>query len=90
MRWWDDIWLNESFAELMGWRVTVEATRFTGAWTSFAIWRKATGYAADQRPSTHPVVPERVVDTGAALLNFDGISYAKGASAAPARGLGGR
>ena len=80
MRWWDDLWLNESFAEYMGQRVTAEATRFTGAWTGFAVGRKGWGYAADQRPSTHPVAPEEVADSAHALLNFDGISYAKGAS----------
>ncbi|WP_261570666.1 aminopeptidase N [Frankia gtarii] len=80
MRWWDDLWLNESFAEYMGYRVTAEATRFTEAWTSFAVGRKSWGYAADQRPSTHPVAPPDVTDTALALLNFDGISYAKGAS----------
>ncbi|WP_163552839.1 aminopeptidase N [Candidatus Frankia alpina] len=80
MRWWDDLWLNESFAEYMGYRVTAEATRFTEAWTSFAVGRKGWGYAADQRPSTHPVAPPDVTDTALALLNFDGISYAKGAS----------
>ncbi|KQC38797.1 aminopeptidase N [Frankia sp. ACN1ag] len=80
MRWWDDLWLNESFAEYMGYRVTAEATRFTEAWTSFAVGRKGWGYAADQRPSTHPVAPANVDDTALALLNFDGISYAKGAS----------
>jgi aminopeptidase N len=79
MRWWDDLWLNESFAEYMGHRVTAEATRFTGAWASFAIGRKAWGYAADQRPSTHPVSGE-VPDARRALQLFDGISYAKGAS----------
>nr|MDT0662362.1 aminopeptidase N [Micromonospora sp. DSM 115978] len=80
MRWWDDLWLNESFAEYLGVRVTAEATRFDGAWTAFAMRRKAWGYAADQRPSTHPVAPEEVIDSALALLNFDGISYAKGAS----------
>ncbi|GIJ25748.1 aminopeptidase [Micromonospora qiuiae] len=80
MRWWDDLWLNESFAEYLGTRVTAEATRFGGAWTTFALRRKAWGYAADQRPSTHPVAPEQVADAAEALLNFDGISYAKGAS----------
>ncbi|MEU8263589.1 aminopeptidase N [Micromonospora sp. NPDC048999] len=80
MRWWDDLWLNESFAEYLGTRVTAEVTRFGQAWTTFAMRRKAWGYAADQRPSTHPVAPEEVADAAQALLNFDGISYAKGAS----------
>ncbi|WFF00960.1 aminopeptidase N [Micromonospora sp. WMMD964] len=80
MRWWDDLWLNESFAEYLGTRVTAEATRFDQAWTTFAMRRKAWGYAADQRPSTHPVAPEEVADADEGLLNFDGISYAKGAS----------
>jgi aminopeptidase N len=79
MRWWDDLWLNESFAEYMGHRVVAEATRFTGAWTSFTSGRKAAAYAADQRPSTHPVVSD-VPDTASALVRFDHISYAKGAS----------
>ncbi|MGH3647765.1 MAG: ERAP1-like C-terminal domain-containing protein, partial [Micromonosporaceae bacterium] len=80
MRWWDDLWLNESFAEYMGHRVTAEATRFRDAWVSFSLERKAWGYAADQRPSTHPVSGS-VPDTAQALLTFDGIAYAKGASA---------
>ncbi|MFJ5259017.1 aminopeptidase N [Streptomyces sp. NPDC088387] len=81
LKWWDDIWLNESFAEYMGYQTLIEATRFTDTWTDFAVVRKGWGYDADQRPSTHPVAPEAVDDTAAALLNFDGISYAKGASA---------
>ncbi|MFI9252320.1 aminopeptidase N [Streptomyces sp. NPDC053069] len=81
LKWWDDIWLNESFAEYMGYQTTAEATRFTGPWTEFGVTRKAWGYDADQRPTTHPVAPEKVDDTASALLNFDGISYAKGASA---------
>jgi aminopeptidase N len=80
MRWWDDLWLNESFAEYLGVRVTAESTRFDRAWTTFGLRRKAQGYVADQRPSTHPVAPEEVADAAHALLNFDGISYAKGAS----------
>ena len=79
MRWWDDLWLNESFADYLGNRTTAEATRYRDAWTSFALGRKAWGYAADQRPSTHPVAGT-VHDTDQALVNFDGISYAKGAS----------
>ncbi|GIF68699.1 aminopeptidase [Asanoa ishikariensis] len=81
MRWWDDLWLNESFAEYMGIRVTAEATRFRTAWTSFGMRRKAWGYETDQRPSTHPVAPTSVPNSADALVNFDGISYAKGASA---------
>ncbi|MBW6436555.1 aminopeptidase N [Actinoplanes hulinensis] len=80
MAWWDDLWLNESFAEYLGSRVTAEATRFSDAWTTFAMQRKAWGLRADQRPSTHPVAPSEVSDTDEALLNFDGISYAKGAA----------
>ncbi|MBG0568757.1 aminopeptidase N [Actinoplanes aureus] len=80
MKWWDDLWLNESFAEYLGTRVAAEATRYRGTWTTFAMHRKAWGLRADQRPSTHPVAPERVADTDEALLNFDGISYAKGAA----------
>ncbi|MFJ4976531.1 aminopeptidase N [Streptomyces coeruleorubidus] len=81
LKWWDDIWLNESFAEYMGYQTLTEATRFTDTWTDFGVNRKSWGYDADQRPSTHPVAPEAVDDTASALLNFDGISYAKGASA---------
>ncbi|MEU8823869.1 aminopeptidase N [Streptomyces sp. NPDC048636] len=83
MTWWDDLWLNESFAEYMGYQVLTETTRHTDIWADFGVRRKNWGYDADQRPSTHPVAPapEQVPDTAAALLNFDGISYAKGASA---------
>ncbi|MFF3300461.1 aminopeptidase N [Streptomyces sp. NPDC002908] len=83
LTWWDDIWLNESFAEYMGYQTLTEATRFTDTWTDFGVARKGWGYDADQRPTTHPVAPDpdSVPDTASALLNFDGISYAKGASA---------
>ncbi len=79
MRWWDDLWLNESFAELLGTLTVDEATGLPGSWAAFTVSRKAWGYAADQLPTTHPVTTE-VADTQSALLNFDGISYAKGAS----------
>ncbi|HEY7102446.1 MAG TPA: aminopeptidase N [Mycobacteriales bacterium] len=79
MRWWDDLWLNESFAELLGTLTVDEATGLPGSWAAFSVSRKAWGYAADQLPTTHPVTTE-VPDTQSALLNFDGISYAKGAS----------
>ena len=79
MRWWDDLWLNESFAELMGFHTADVATRFKGGWTAFCTGRKAWGYRADQLPTTHPISGP-VADNRSALLNFDGISYAKGAS----------
>ncbi|WNI25345.1 aminopeptidase N [Streptomyces sp. ITFR-16] len=83
LAWWDDIWLNESFAEYMGYQTLAEATQYTDTWVDFGVARKGWGYDADQRPSTHPVAPDPadVPDTASALLNFDGISYAKGASA---------
>ena len=83
MRWWDDLWLSESFAEYMGYQVLSEVSRFTDTWTSFSGLRKVWGYDSDQRPSTHPIAAdaEDVLDTQTALANFDGISYAKGASA---------
>ncbi|MHA6763479.1 aminopeptidase N [Streptacidiphilus sp. PAMC 29251] len=81
MRWWEDLWLNESFAEYMAYQVVSESTRWTGAWTGYTAGRKTWGCEADQRPSTHPVAPEVVDDTAEALQNFDGISYVKGASA---------
>jgi aminopeptidase N len=80
MRWWDDLWLNESFADYLGYRVVAEATRWSGAWVSYSLARKGWGYAADQRPSTHSVAAAEVLDTDAALANFDGISYAKGSA----------
>ncbi|WP_228393200.1 aminopeptidase N [Ornithinicoccus hortensis] len=80
MRWWDGLWLKESFADLMGWHVAAEATEFTDAWTRFASDRKTFAYRQDQLPTTHPVVA-RVDDLEAARQNFDGITYAKGASA---------
>ncbi|NLT31582.1 MAG: aminopeptidase N [Propionibacterium sp.] len=78
-RWWDDIWLNESFAEYMGTAVSADATRFTDAWIPFADQRKSWAYTADQLPSTLPIVAD-IVDLEAADQNFDGVTYAKGAS----------
>jgi aminopeptidase N len=80
LRWWDDLWLNEAFADYFGMRVVAEVTEFRQVWTSFAIRRKLWGYRADQRPSTHPVVPDDVGDTACALTNVDGITYAKGSA----------
>ena len=81
MRWWDDLWLNESFAEYMGYRTVVEATEFTDAWVDFGVARKAWGYAADRAPVHPPGRRAPAPDAASALQNFDGISYAKGASA---------
>ena len=80
MRWWDDLWLNESFAEYMAYRCVVDVTEFTDAWVEFAVVRKLWGYAAERAPSTHPVAGSPAPDAHSALGNFDGISYAKGAS----------
>ncbi|MFH8463638.1 aminopeptidase N [Streptomyces sp. NPDC017991] len=79
MVWWDDLWLKESFADFMGTFSMVEATRFTDGWITFANNRKAWAYRADQLPSTHPVTAD-IRDLEDAKLNFDGITYAKGAS----------
>ncbi|MEV6764098.1 aminopeptidase N [Streptomyces sp. NPDC051105] len=79
MVWWDDLWLKESFADFMGTFANVNATRFSNAWTTFANRRKAWAYRADQLPSTHPVTAD-IRDLQDAKLNFDGITYAKGAS----------
>jgi aminopeptidase N len=79
MEWWDDLWLKESFADFMGTFANVGATRFTDAWITFANRRKAWAYRADQLPSTHPITAD-IRDLQDAKLNFDGITYAKGAS----------
>ena len=78
--WWDDLWLNESFAEYMGNRVTADVTEYDDAWVQNAYARRQWGLLADQRPSTHPVAGNGEDDATAALQNFDGISYAKGSS----------
>ena len=78
--WWDDLWLNESFAEYMGNRVTAEVTEFSDASTYNAYARRQWGLTADLRPSTHPVAGNGAVDARAALQDFDGISYTKGSS----------
>jgi aminopeptidase N len=80
MRWWDDLWLNESFAEYLASRALVETGVNPGAWVDFGMLRKLWGYAADRAPSTHPVAGSPEPDAISALGNFDGISYAKGAS----------
>ncbi|WP_341975021.1 aminopeptidase N [Microbacterium sp. LWO13-1.2] len=79
MRWWDDLWLKESFADYMGSHASAAATRYTDAWAKFAANRKAWAYQQDQLPTTHPIVAD-IIDLEAAKLNFDGITYAKGAA----------
>ncbi len=79
MRWWDDLWLNESFATFMSVLAQVAATRFTNGWTTFANAEKGWAYRQDQLSSTHPIVAD-APDMDAVRTNFDGITYAKGAS----------
>jgi aminopeptidase N len=79
MRWWDDLWLNESFAEWASTTAQAEATEWTEAWTTFATAEKAWAYRQDQLSSTHPIAAD-MVDLSAVEVNFDGITYAKGAS----------
>ncbi len=79
MRWWDDLWLNESFATYMGNDAQSEATRYTSAWVDFANGDKSWAARQDQLPTTHPIAAD-VPDVSTGRLNFDGISYAKGAS----------
>jgi len=79
MKWWEDLWLNESFAEFSAVLSSAEGTRFTDAWTTFAGSRKTWGYTQDQLPTTHPIAAD-VATLSEAIANFDGISYAKGAS----------
>ena len=79
MRWWDDLWLNESFATYASVLAQASATRWTNAWTTFANTEKTWAYRQDQLPSTHPVAAD-IRDMDDVRVNFDGITYAKGAS----------
>ena len=79
MKWWDDLWLKESFADYMGALAVDQATGFPNSWVSFANRRKAWAYVQDQLPTTHPIVAD-IRNLEAAKQNFDGITYAKGAS----------
>jgi aminopeptidase N len=79
MRWWDDLWLNESFATWAGTVAQAEATRWPTAWTTFAQAWKAWAYRQDQLPSTHPIAAD-IPDIETVEVNFDGITYAKGAA----------
>ncbi|MGE3960591.1 MAG: aminopeptidase N [Dehalococcoidia bacterium] len=80
MRWWNDLWLNESFATYMSYLCLVEATRFKSAWQVFNAGMKNWAYTQDERVTTHPISGV-VRDTDETFLNFDGITYGKGASA---------
>jgi aminopeptidase N len=79
MRWWDDLWLNESFATFASVLCQAGATEYREAWTTFANVEKSWAYRQDQLPSTHPVAAD-IPDLQAVEVNFDGITYAKGAS----------
>ena len=79
MKWWNDLWLNESFAEWASTIATAEATEWTEAWTTFQAMEKCWAYRQDQLPSTHPVVAT-INDLEDVQVNFDGITYAKGGS----------
>jgi aminopeptidase N len=79
MKWWNDLWLNESFAEYASHLAMAEATEWTEAWTTFASGEKSWAYNQDQMPTTHPIVAE-IRDLEDVQVNFDGITYAKGAS----------
>ncbi|MGQ4596479.1 aminopeptidase N [Nocardia sp. R6R-6] len=79
MKWWDDLWLNESFATFASVLCQSEATEYANAWTTFANVEKSWAYRQDQLPSTHPIAAD-IPDLAAVEVNFDGITYAKGAS----------
>ena len=78
MKWWNDLWLNESFAEFMSHLALAENTPYTEGWTGFMV-RKDWGLKQDQLPTTHPITAQ-IRDLADVEVNFDGITYAKGAS----------
>ncbi len=79
MRWWRDLWLNESFATFISYLCLVRATRFKNAWEGFHAKIKSWAMRQDELVTTHPIAGD-VPDTDATFLNFDGITYGKGAS----------
>ena len=80
MTWWDDLWLNESFAEYLAHRACVAASEYADAWVDSTMARKLWGHSAERSPSSHPVAGSPAQDAQTALNNFDGISYAKGSA----------
>jgi aminopeptidase N len=79
MAWWDDLWLNESFAEYVSTQVAADSTQWANSWTDFCTVEKMWAYRQDQLPTTHPIAAD-IPDIEAVTTNFDGITYAKGAS----------
>lgn len=79
MKWWNDLWLNESFAEFTSTLATAEATDWKDAWATFNSGEKSWALNQDQLPTTHPIVAP-INDLNDTSVNFDGITYAKGAS----------
>ncbi len=79
MRWWDDLWLNETFATYLSYRCLAEATRFTDAWQTFNGQMRPAAYRQDQLPTSHPIAT-LVEHTDQAVGNFDAITYEKGAA----------
>ncbi|MCB2412795.1 aminopeptidase N [Demequina sp. TTPB684] len=79
MKWWNDLWLNESFAEFTSTLATVKTTKWVNNWVTFNSLEKSWAYRQDQLPSTHPIMAE-IRDLEDVEVNFDGITYAKGAS----------
>lgn len=79
MKWWNDLWLNESFATYMSYLAVAENTQFKEAWHDFYAGIKVWAYTEDQRITTHPI-EATIETTDQAFANFDGITYGKGAS----------
>ena len=77
MRWWDDLWLNESFATYVSYLCLTEGAPYPDAWRDFNVQLKGWALREDDAPTTHPIAGS-VLDTDQTFLNFDGITYGKG------------